>query len=80
VGTGIGLLLSLGQIWSRFLVLLLGLPMLAVADVWLFRSRRGLAFWVRACGFEVCTVFGTAACTRYLLDLLGVAAYVRHAG
>jgi hypothetical protein len=77
VGIGIGVLLPLEQVWRRFVVLILGLPILAVADVWLLRSRRGLSFWVRACGFEVCTVFGTAAAARYLFELAGVAALVR---
>jgi len=80
VGIGIGLLLPLGQIWSRFLVLMLGLPVLAVADVWLLRSGRGLSFWIRACGFEVCTVFGIAGVARYVFDLVGVAAFARRTG
>ncbi len=73
VGSAIGVLLSLGQLWRKFVVLVLILPLLALVDVVLFRTRRGLMFWIRACGFEVCTVFGMAAGTRYLLNLLGVA-------
>ncbi len=80
VGIGIGLLLPLDQIWRKFLVLALGLPILAAADVYLFRSERGLSFWIRACGFEVCSVFGIAACSRYVLELVGIAALVRSTG
>jgi dolichyl-phosphate-mannose--protein O-mannosyl transferase len=80
VGIGIGLLLPSDQIWRRFLVVMVGLPILAVADVWLFRSGRDLSFWIRACGFEVCTVFGTAGGARYLCELAGVAALVRRTG
>ncbi|TMQ70046.1 MAG: hypothetical protein E6K81_13500 [Candidatus Eisenbacteria bacterium] len=52
--------LPLGQLWSKFLLLLAILPLLAAADVWLLRSGRGFTFWVRACGFEVGTVFAAA--------------------
>jgi hypothetical protein len=68
VGIGIGIMLPLGQVWSKFLVVLLILPVLAIADVFLFRSRRGATFWIRACGFEVVTVFATAATARLLID------------
>jgi hypothetical protein len=50
------------------------LPVLGLADVLLLRSGRGLSFWIRACGFEVCTVFGVAAAARVLLDLAGATA------
>jgi len=80
VGIGIGLLLPLDEIWRKFLVLVLGLPILAAADVWLFRSGRGLSFWIRACGFEVCSVFGIAGGARWLFELVGVAALVRRTG
>jgi hypothetical protein len=70
-GIGIGTALPLGQVWNKFLVLLVILPLLGFADVWLLRSGRSLSFWIRACGFEVCTVFGVAACWRLLLDLGG---------
>ncbi|MEX1185976.1 MAG: hypothetical protein WEA80_05245 [Gemmatimonadaceae bacterium] len=73
-GFGIGLLLPLAELWSKFLVLVVILPALGLADVWLLRSGRSLSFWIRACGFEVCTVFGTAAATRLLLDLAAAAA------
>jgi hypothetical protein len=74
VGFGIGVVLPLGQLWSKFLVVLLVLPALALADVLLLRSGRGVSFWVRACGFEVVTVFAAAATARMLLDLAGAAA------
>lgn len=70
--TGVGLPLS--HVWSKFVLLILILPALGLVDVFLLRSGRGLSFWIRACGFEVCTVFGTAAATRFLLDLAGSAA------
>lgn len=80
VGAAIGVILPLTQIWSKFLLLVVGLPVLAAADVWLLRSGRGLSFWVRACGFEVCTVFGVAGAARYLLDLAGVPVFLRPIG
>ncbi len=77
VGIGIGVVLPLSQVWSKFVLLILILPALALADVLLLRSGRGLSFWIRACGFEVCTVFGVAATARFLLDLAGAAAYLQ---
>jgi hypothetical protein len=74
VGIGIGVVLPLSQIWSKFLFLIVILPVLGLADVLLLRSDRGLSFWIRACGFEVCTVFGAAVAARFLLDLAGAAA------
>jgi hypothetical protein len=68
VGVGIGVILPLNQVWRKFCLLLLILPMVALGDVLLFRSRRGLSFWIRACGFELCTVFGAAAATRFVLE------------
>jgi hypothetical protein len=76
VGIGIGLVLPPGEVWRRFVLLILILPVLGLADVLLLRSGRGISFWIRACGFEVCTVFGAAAVARYLLDLAGAAARV----
>jgi hypothetical protein len=76
VGVGVGAVLPLEQVWSKFLWLLAILPVLGAADVFLLRSGRGLSFWIRACGFEVCTVFAAAAGARYLLDLAGVAPLV----
>ncbi len=67
VGIAIGALLPLAQIRSRMLLLLAIVPILALVDVMLLRSRRGLSFWIRACGFEIVTVFGTAALTRIAL-------------
>lgn len=76
VGIGIGMVLPLSQVWSKFLVSVVILPLLGLADVWLLRSGRGLLFWIRACGFEVCTVFGVAATSRFVLDLAGRAALI----
>ncbi len=76
VGIGIGVVLPLTQVWSKFFLMIVILPALGFADVLLLRSRRGLSFWIRACGFEVCTVFGVAATSRALLNLVGVAALV----
>lgn len=76
IGIGIGVVLPVSQVWSMFLVLIVILPVLGLADVLLLRSRRGLSFWIRACGFEVCTVCGTAVAARFLLDLAGFAALV----
>jgi len=33
-------------------------------DIRLAKSNRSFVFWFRACEFEVCTVFGSAANTR----------------
>jgi hypothetical protein len=71
VGIGMGVVLPLNQVWRKFCLLILILPVLGLADVLLLRSGRGLSFWIRACGFEVCTVFGVAAATRFVLDLAG---------
>jgi hypothetical protein len=68
VGLAIGRVLPLEGIRNRFLVLLASLPFLALADVRLARSDRGFAFWFRACAFEVCTVFGSAAIGRSLFQ------------
>ena len=76
VGIGIGIVLPLRQVWIKFSLLVVILPVLAVVDVLLLRSRRGLSFWIRACGFEVCTVFGVAAAVRLLLDMVDTAALV----
>jgi hypothetical protein len=70
----IGLLLSRVQIWEKVLILAALLPLLAAADVVLMRSRRRWSFWIRACGFEVGTVFGVAGVTRLLCDTVGLSA------
>lgn len=70
VGVAIGTLLPLVSIRNRFLLLLAGLPILALVDVRLSRSNRGFRFWFRACAFEVCTVFGSAAITRGLMTAI----------
>lgn len=76
LGTGgaIGVLLTGPQVWQRFLILFLLVPVLGVIDIALLRARRGLSFWIRACGFEVGTVFGMAAGTRLLCDAVGFVA------
>ena len=79
VGIGIAVVLPLSQVWRKFFLLILILPLLGLADVLLLRSGRGLSFWIRACGFEVCTAFGAAAAARLLLDLAGVLALIRFA-
>ena len=73
-GALIGLLLSRAQVWEKFLILLALLPLLAAADIFLLRSRRRLSFWIRACGFELGTVFGVAGITRFLCDTAGLSA------
>ena len=76
VGIAIGVVLPFSQLWSKFLFLIVVLPVLGFADVWLLRSGRGLSFWMRACGFDVSTVFAVAVATRFLLDRAGAAALV----
>jgi hypothetical protein len=73
-GALIGLLLSRAQVWEKYLILLALLPLLAAADVFLLRSGRRLSFWIRACGFELGTVFGVAGVTRFLCDTVGLSA------
>jgi hypothetical protein len=77
VGGAIGALLPLGGISYRFVIVLCAVPLLGIADVLLFRSGRPFSFWLRACGFEVCTVFAVAALVRMLLDVYGVAALIQ---
>jgi hypothetical protein len=67
VGVAVGSLLPLPAIRNRLLLVLAVLPVLAVIDVKLARSNRSFWFWFRACAFEVCTVFGSAAITRAIL-------------
>ena len=69
VGAAIGLVLPLVAIRNRFLVLLVLLPVVALVDVRLARSKRTFLFWLRACSFEVCTVFACAALARFALTL-----------
>ncbi len=76
VGAAIGLLLTGRQVLEKFLILLALLPVLASIDVVLMRSGRGLSFWIRACGFEVTTVFAVARFTRLLCDRAGLAAFL----
>lgn len=72
-GVAIGIVLPMPGIWYRFIWVLCALPLLAVADVLLLHSGRGFSFWLRACGFEICTVFGVAALIRVALDARGLA-------
>lgn len=69
IGAAIGWLLPLVAIRNRFLVLLMLLPILALIDVKLARTKRTFSFWLRACAFEVCTVFASAALARLALTL-----------
>lgn len=71
IGSGIGVVLPFDQLWRKFLWLMVLLPVLGLADVWLLRSGRSLSFWIRACGFEVCTVFAAAAAARFVINLAG---------
>ena len=73
VGIAIGLLLPAPSIRGKFILLLLALPILAAVDLLFLRPARTLSFWVRACGYEVCTVFGVAGLTRLLLNAIGIA-------
>jgi len=75
-GAAIGVLLPRDQVWQKFLILLAALPLLGAADVLLLRSGRPLSFWVRACGFELVTVFGVAGLIRVSCDAMGLAALV----
>lgn len=77
VGGAIGALLPLHEISYRFVIVLCALPLLGIADVLLLHSRRSFSFWLRACGFEVCTVFAVATLIRMFLDCRGVAPHLR---
>lgn len=68
IGIAVGYLLPLPSIRNRFFVLLMALPLLAIVDVKLAKSHRQFSFWLRACSFEICTVFGSAALTRLTFD------------
>lgn len=76
VGIALGFALSLHDLATKFLWVLAILPILAAADVVMLHAKRGLTYWIRACGFEVVTVFGAAAMARLALDLVGVAPLV----
>ncbi len=75
LGVGIiaGLLLPFSSIRQKFVIVLLLLPVLAIADVVVMGSKRGFLFWLRACGFEVCTVFAAAAIARHAFEILRLA-------
>ncbi len=70
VGLFAGAMLPFASIRDKFVFVLVLLPLLAFADVKLMRSDRGLTFWLRACGFEICTVFAVAATARHAFNLL----------
>ncbi len=72
VGAAIGTLLPTPSIRLKFLVLLVGLPLLAALDLAFLRPARTLSFWLRAYGYEVCTVFGVAGLVRLVLNRLAV--------
>lgn len=80
VGVGAGVVLPLSELRSKFLLVLAMLPLLAVVDAWLVRSGHGLSFWIRACGFEVCSVFGAAAVARYVFDIAGIPPFLARGG
>lgn len=80
VGIAIGCALPSDQVWSRFLWVAASLPILAALDVLVLRSGHGIGFWIRACGFEVCTVFAAGIITRFLLDIAGIAAIISRGG
>ncbi len=73
VGLFMGAMLSFASIRDKFVFVLVLLPLLAFADVKLIRSDRGFLFWLRACGFEICTVFAVAATARHAFNLLRLA-------
>jgi hypothetical protein len=79
VGIAVGYTLSLADLGTKFLWLLAILPILAAVDVLVLRAKRGFTYWIRACGFEVVTVFATAAISRVVWDHLGVAPLVGRA-
>jgi hypothetical protein len=68
IGAVVGLLLPLDGIRDRFLIVLALVPVLALIDIRLAKSNRTFSFWLRACSFEVCTVFAFAALTRFALN------------
>lgn len=68
-GIAIGVILRADQIWSRFLLLSAILPFLAALDHFLVNRERGLSFWIRACGFEIVSVFGVAAIVRWAIGV-----------
>ena len=74
IGVCIGVVLPLQDVWKKFLWVMAVLPVIAAADVFLFRSSRGLTYWIRACGFEAVTVFAVAAAARYALDAAHIGA------
>jgi hypothetical protein len=70
IGAVIGLLLSASAIREKFAIVLALLPLLALADVKLMSSHRGFLFWLRGCGFEICTVFAVAAWCRFVISTI----------
>src|SRR5512133_515737 len=79
VGAFAAVVLPSGALWRKFWWAMALVPFAGAADVLLFRSGRGIAYWVRACGVEVGTVFAGAGLVRRALDAAGIAA-LRGAG
>lgn len=72
VGAAIGSILPHDAFFRRFALLIAALPILAAVDLFVLRSGRTFSFWLRACGFEVCTVFAAAFVARWIFDYAGV--------
>ncbi len=72
VGIVIGCLLPQAAILEKFLIIFCSIPVLAAIDILLVKSRRGFLFWIRACGFEICSVFYVAVAVRWFGDLAGL--------
>lgn len=72
VGIAAGFTLSLPDLVTKFLWVIAILPILAAVDVLVVRGARGFTYWFRACAFEVVTVFGSAALSRAVFDLIGL--------
>lgn len=68
MGVVVGWLLPASAIREKFAIVIVLLPLLALADVTLMSSHRGFMFWLRACGFEICTVFAVAAWCRFVIN------------
>lgn len=69
-GIAVGVVLPFDAIQNRYFLLVLLLPVLALIDIKLSRSNRSFLFWLRACLFEISTVFLAATLTRSALEAL----------